>query len=458
LLRELVDVQRRFPSLSAEAARPTALFELDGTLFEANEPGLRLLGTAAGPHGRRGPVALSGCSRREVAEAFRTAASGTTVERTLTLADPGANPTLILAIFSPAIVDNVIVGVHAIGRDITHERDARTHAERVRELYFIAASSERTAESQIRAALTLGCERLACDGGYVTRIDDGAVAFLHGSGDVAYVDGKTWPLAQSLHRHVIAAADSFSIDDIADFPAEPPSASPAGGARSFVGTPLVVGGRQFGSLCFVSRTARREPFTDADRDFVRLIATLASSTIERGNQREHLNTLAFFDALTALPNRVLLNDRLMQSIAKSQREGSLFAVHFYDLDGFKYINDAHGHLRGDDVLRLVAQRFERVARDVDTVARVGGDEFVIVQPGVGGIDDAVALAQRLRAAIAEPFILDGRERRLSASGGIALYPQDGADAATLLARADAALYRVKGGGRDDIAFVVAGDD
>ncbi len=585
LLRELVNAQRRFPSLFAGVVEPKALFQLDGTLVQANRSALGLFGGATEREIGEHEALMPHCDRPEVRAAFLSAAAGNAAKFTTTFAHADGSPILIDAILSPAVVENVIVGVHATGRDVTRERDAalygerkiqeltslferhtdvmialdrngrcsgvnpagerltgyssaevtgqpytrfiapdmlahttniferalqgetisestvfirrdgervdfsgiaipivvegsvigvyavghdmteqhrferdaRVQAERVRELCLVAASSERTAESQIRAALALGRERLACDGGYVTRIENDAVSFLYGSGDVAYAAGKTWPLAASLHRYVVAAAHPFSIDDVAALADERPSAELPRSARSFVGTPLSVGGKPFGTLCFVSRTTRREPFTDADRDFVRLIGTLASSAIDRGDQRQRLSTLAFFDALTGLPNRVLLNDRLMQAIALSQRDGSMFAVHFYDLDGFKSINDAHGHLRGDDVLRLVAQRFERVARDVDTVARVGGDEFVVVQPGVHGIDDAVTLARRLRETIAEPFIVNGRERRLSASGGIALYPQDGSDAATLISRADAALYRVKGSGRDDIAFVATGD-
>lgn len=345
----------------------------------------------------------------------------------------------------------------AISRQSLDDGDARVQAERVRELYLVAASSERTAESQIRAALVLGNERLGCEAAYLTRIDNDTVTFLYGVGEIAYASDASWPLDQSLHRHVVAAGRTFSMDNVAENERTAVKTTLPHAARSFIGAPLIVAGRVFGTLCFVSRTARASPFTDADRDFVRLIATLASSAIDRGDQSQRLNTLAFFDALTGLPNRVLLSDRLMQAIANSQRDGSVFAVHFYDLDGFKDINDFHGHLRGDDVLRLVAQRFERVARDVDTVARVGGDEFVVVQPGIYTMDDAIVLSRRLRDAISEPFIVNGRERYLSISGGIAMYPRDGTDAATLIARADAALYRVKGSGRDDVAFVTESD-
>lgn len=442
-----------------------AMIALDarGAVTGINPAGERLTGFArADLLGRSYASLIAPEALASTHEIFARGLRGDTVAARTTLRSRSGARVEVSGTAIPILVDGAVVGVYAVGRNVVeefrHERESRAQAERVRELCLLAATSETTVEAQIRAALTLGRERLDCDGGYVTRIENGIVTFLYGAGDVEYALGRSWPLGESLHRHVVAAERPVSFDDVTELAGEPSAPSLPRSARAFVGTPLAIDGKPFGTLCFVSRTRRSEDFSDADRDFVRLIGTLASNAIDRDGERRRLSTLAFYDALTSLPNRVLLSDRLSQAIAVAQRDGTLFAVHFYDLDGFKAINDAHGHLRGDDVLRLVARRFERVARDVDTVARVGGDEFVVVQPGVGNIDDAVKLARRLRAAIAEPFIVDGRERHLSSSAGIALFPQDGADAATLIARADAALYRVKANGRDDIAFVIASDD
>jgi len=162
--------------------------------------------------------------------------------------------------------------------------------------------------------------------------------------------------------------------------------------------------------------------------------------------------LALHDPLTGLANRTLLGDRLHQAIASAAREPEVFAVHFYDLDNFKAINDEHGHLRGDEVLRAIARRLERVARQADTVARIGGDEFVVLQPGVHSRDDVEKLGRRVQAALAEPIAIGAASCKLTVSGGVALYPADGCDSQSLLAHADAAMYRVKQSGRDDIAF------
>lgn len=344
----------------------------------------------------------------------------------------------------PIVVAGEVVGVYAIGRDVREqrrlERDAREQSERMRELYLVAASTGQTAEAQLHAALELGCRRLQCSGAYLTRVEDGAATFVACTGDVPYAEGTRMALADLPSCSAAVALAPLG------------SASAHVDPTAFICAPIDVGGMRFGTVCFLAGDRLEATYSDADSDFVRLIGALAASTIERGEQRRKLDELAFFDPLTGLPNRRLLDDRLAQAIVKAQRDHSTFALHFYDLDGFKMINDEHGHLRGDEVLRVIGHRFARVTRDVDTVARIGGDEFIVVQPDVEGPQDATVLAERLRVAVAEPIELHGCIYRVSASAGIALYGDDGVDAHTLLGRADAALYRVKASGRDAIAF------
>jgi diguanylate cyclase (GGDEF)-like protein len=154
------------------------------------------------------------------------------------------------------------------------------------------------------------------------------------------------------------------------------------------------------------------------------------------------------DALTGMPNRALMRDRLEQSITLARRHGLRTAVLFVDLDGFKPINDELGHDAGDEVLQLLARRMESVVRASDTVSRHGGDEFLVLLAEVARASDAQAIAEKMLAALAKPFVVQSRKLRLTASIGIALFPDDGADAATLVGHADAAMYRVKhrGGG------------
>ena len=153
--------------------------------------------------------------------------------------------------------------------------------------------------------------------------------------------------------------------------------------------------------------------------------------------------LALRDPLTGLPNRVLLDDRISQALARSRRSGEPFALLVVDLDGFKGVNDIRGHEAGNAVLRAISRRLEAVVREVDTVARVGGDEFVVLSLGTGEDDEAAALAGRLRNALRRPYRVDGGLVELDASIGWALFPQDGVTPTDLLARADGQMYATK---------------
>jgi diguanylate cyclase (GGDEF)-like protein len=167
--------------------------------------------------------------------------------------------------------------------------------------------------------------------------------------------------------------------------------------------------------------------------------------------------LAFYDPLTGLPNRRLLLDRLAGLLASSQRQQVFSAVMFVDLDRFKTINDARGHATGDHLLRLAAQRLEELVRKSDTVARIGGDEFVVLLahlapdlPAAGNA--AQGVAEKIRAALAQEFEIGGQGYSCSASIGVTLLPKYSQSADDLLREADTAMYRAKGAGRNGIAF------
>jgi diguanylate cyclase (GGDEF)-like protein/PAS domain S-box-containing protein len=160
-------------------------------------------------------------------------------------------------------------------------------------------------------------------------------------------------------------------------------------------------------------------------------------------QRLLLEERANYDALTGLPNRVLLGERLEQVLAQAREHGMAVAVAFVDLDGFKEINDSMGHVAGDSLLATMAQRLRHALRESDTLARFGGDEFVAVLPDVQDGALLASLTGRMSTAARVPVLLDGRTLCLSASIGVALYPDDGATAAELIGRADAAMYAAK---------------
>ena len=158
------------------------------------------------------------------------------------------------------------------------------------------------------------------------------------------------------------------------------------------------------------------------------------------------------DALTDLPNRVLFNDRLSLAILHAQRRKQALVVMFLDLDHFKRVNDTLGHSAGDELLVKVADRLRRCIRQDDTVARVGGDEFLLLLNGITREADAAGMARKILAILAEPFLVQKRELFVEASIGIGIYPGDGADAETLVTNVDTAMYRAKETGRNSFQF------
>jgi diguanylate cyclase (GGDEF)-like protein len=167
---------------------------------------------------------------------------------------------------------------------------------------------------------------------------------------------------------------------------------------------------------------------------------------------------ALRDPLTGLPNRALLDDRMEQAFRRSRRSGEPFTLIVIDLDGFKEVNDVRGHRAGDLVLKALARRFEAIIREMDTVARVGGDEFVVLSIGTGSDDRAGALVGRIRNALRRPFRVDGASVEIDGSIGWAVFPDDGLTAEELLARADGQMYATKRDTGDDSVMLRRGVD
>lgn len=167
---------------------------------------------------------------------------------------------------------------------------------------------------------------------------------------------------------------------------------------------------------------------------------------------QHFKTLALYDPLTGLPNRRLFEDRLDQAVKQARRNKNLVAVLFLDLDHFKRINDTQGHPVGDQLLCAVAQRLRGCVREVDTVARRGGDEFTVLLTGLTDPDAAAQVAQKIITALQEPFLIGAHPLQISASLGISLCAQEPAAGQQSIANADSALYEVKQQGRGHYRF------
>jgi diguanylate cyclase (GGDEF)-like protein len=175
---------------------------------------------------------------------------------------------------------------------------------------------------------------------------------------------------------------------------------------------------------------------------------------ERRRSQAKIVHMALHDALTELPNRVLLNERLEQALARVKR-GEVLAVHLLDLDHFKNVNDTLGHPAGDKLLNLVSDRLRALIRETDTIARMGGDEFAVLQVALAQPADATVLALRIIEAVSEPYDIDGHQVVIGTSVGIAVGPTDGLTPDELLRNADLALYRAKGDGRGTYHFFEA---
>lgn len=166
----------------------------------------------------------------------------------------------------------------------------------------------------------------------------------------------------------------------------------------------------------------------------------------------HIQFLAHYDPLTKLPNRRLFGDRLTQVLSSAARRTCKAGLLFIDLDRFKNVNDSLGHLAGDGLLVTTANRIEKCVRDSDTVARLGGDEFVVILGEINEPGDAAHVSQKILEAMSEPFELNGHKAGVSASIGIAIYPDDGVDSEILIKNADTAMYHAKASGRNNFQF------
>ncbi len=225
--------------------------------------------------------------------------------------------------------------------------------------------------------------------------------------------------------------------------------------RGEVFTDIMINRRKDGTLYHESMTIT--PQLDARDRVTHFIATGRDMT-EQVQFQERIEHLANHDALTGLPNRALLLDRLEQAMARAKWHQRHVAVLFMDMDRFKVINDTLGHASGDNLLKAIADRLRGAVRDGDTVARLGGDEFAVILNDVASADDVQLMAQQLLDAVSTPFMVEGRELFVTTSIGVSMCPRDGDDSATLLKRADVAMYNAKLGGKNRSEFYTQRDE
>ena len=395
--------------------------------------------------------------KREDADALlRAAMRGEAEEVDSLILDRLGNRLEVQLKLVPLHVGQDILGAYAIFKNVTAQKAAEraiaAHGEQIRRLYMVAAAKGDSLDSQIDGALNLGIELFDWDQGYVTRINQQAIEVLNAVGESTVKKGNIYPLNIALTHYLQDGRDHLFIQDMDAPQWHDDPARLSAPWRSYFAVPLMVSGQLYGALSFASRVPRDEPLSSNERDMAQLMGLFVSTALERAAQNERIEMLAFNDALTGLPNRVLFNDRIEQTIATARRYDRGFAVMFVDVDKFKHINDRFGHAVGDSALREVAHRLRITTRESDTVSRFGGDEFVILQPVVDGPSDAADLARKLNAAMQEPVVVDGVPHKVHVSMGISLFPTDGQTIEALMEASDRALYRAKKEGRNRWCF------
>ena len=210
----------------------------------------------------------------------------------------------------------------------------------------------------------------------------------------------------------------------------------------WLGVPLNSKNGTIGAL-IVKSVPGGERYTEQDKELLQYVCAQVATAIERKQLHARLQQMAQYDQLTQLPNRGLLRDRLKASLAQARAEGGRMALLYVDLDRFKDVNDTHGHTVGDMLLQAVANRLKGCVRETDTVARIGGDEFVVLLHSIHASEDAGRVSEKILQVLAQPLRLDGHNLNINISIGVAHFPEHGTEEQQLLRHADEAMYTAK---------------
>ena len=222
----------------------------------------------------------------------------------------------------------------------------------------------------------------------------------------------------------------------------------------WLGVPLPSQAGPMGALVLQGYTEQVR-YTDKDKELLQFVSTQVAAAIDRRQMHERLQHMAQYDQLTHLPKRQLFLDRLKTALARARRDDRLLSLLFIDLDRFKDVNDTLGHAMGDLLLQRVAQRLMESVRGSDTVARLGGDEFVVLLEGSQAREHATAAAEKILAAVSQPFDLEGNRVHIQPSIGVAIYPEHGDEEHHLLGHADEAMYVSKKSGGNQVRMADA---
>jgi len=321
--------------------------------------------------------------------------------------------------------------------------------ERRQSLWTLVVRQGVGGSEQVRAILREAARGLGLERVTLARVERGELVVDFSDG--AARDGERVPLATSLERRAVAGPGIFAVLDTA---LDPEFADVAGHTRAFLSTAFRVGDQRW-LLTFSSHEPVREPFDAGDWEYFDDVVEAVARGVERRASDERVERLAYFDGLTSLPNRIALLKRLDDALGEAALGEKRSAVLFLDIDGFKAVNDTVGHRGGDLVLAEIAQRLRGTLRRDEYIGRLGGDEFAIVMPAIAERSEVESIAQRIGGVLTLPFTVEGYRFSLSASIGVAIFPDDAREREELLACADAAMYAAKDEGGSQVRFCEA---
>ncbi|HEY5339857.1 MAG TPA: diguanylate cyclase [Candidatus Aquilonibacter sp.] len=350
----------------------------------------------------------------------------------------------------PMRAGGFLEGTYVIARDVTRERDLefreRVQRERLRSLAHLASEYAGSVERQINELLSFAAQSLELDGAMVTRVREDKVYVMYSFG-IGHPVGRDAPFSATFTRHIFGTNKVFSFTEAhkSQWAQDPAQQREAWSA--VIVTTAYADGEPIGGVLLFSQRPRGKDFNDADRDFVRVVAAMIGASLERERREEELEAIAYADPLTRLPNRRYVLEHLHGAIAKAARSGERVVVYYVDLDGFKAVNDAFGHAAGDAFLNLIATRLRTVVREGDVLARVGGDEFLVIQVTPPDDRNELDLAKRMIETASEPATFNERTVSMGASVGIVVAPANAATAEEAIERADYAMYRSKRAGK-----------
>jgi diguanylate cyclase (GGDEF)-like protein/PAS domain S-box-containing protein len=442
---ELIDLEHDFRSLFSHNPDGMCLLSTDGVILEINDA---VAAIARRPReqivSQNFRVFLIGPDLERGFGFFRRAVGGETVNYEIASVRGDGSALHLEVTMFPKYAQGLVVGVYCAFKDVTERRvvhrKLEMQAQRMRDLYLLATTPEYT-DAHVMSTLQTGCRLLGLESGAIVDSAEG----LHV--DMRYDSLELF--AGDDERVIdVARAVLANREPVAVHLGEPEEH----GYGTWIGSRLLIGGALHGVLLFFSRTRRDQPFEEIDLDTIALMAALVGSALERRRSRSHLRTLAYYDSLTGLPNRLFFQERLRDALMDQRGYARPVAVLFFDLDRFKDINDTLGHAMGDRFLQMVAHRLVRLVGETGTVARMGGDEFIVLLRDVEGREDVERIANTVLHTIEEPFRIEGYEQFITASIGVALSPEDGRDDQSLIKHADIAMYRIKDQGGNGFLF------